>query len=421
MEKIIIKTLEKLQIADYRIRREENTSMQLYFIKKKLDMRRLSDTTLYTVTVFRDITEDGDKLRGSSDAFLFPDMDPDEMEKALADAYQAAAHAGNPYYPLYAGQKETEIPCPVDLPLEEAVRRMTEALFAADCREDAFLNSSELYVETGRVHIISSAGCDVTYTQFDCNGEIVTQCLTPRNVEQFTHFRYRTPDAGALKQKVADALETVCDRAKAENCPKTGTYDIVLYGQHLRTLLDLYLRRAAAGMVYPGYSDYAPGMELQGEEVSGERLNLVLLPDAPYSPEGIPMKERQLIREGRLECLYGDSRFCSYLGVEPTGNYHRVRLDNGSLPFDELARGCLYPVSFSDFQMDAMTGYFGGEIRLAYLFHEDGSFELLTGGSINGSLLEKQQDLTFSTEHYHDASYEGPYAVRIRGVAVAGI
>ena len=76
-------------------------------------------------------------------------------------------------------------------------------------------------------------------------------------------------------------------------------------------------------------------------------------------------------------------------------------------------------MSFSDFQMDAFTGHFGGEIRLAYLYTDEG-VKILTGGSINGSLPEKQGNLLFSTERYDTLTYTGPFAVKIEGVEVAG-
>ena len=131
------------------------------------------------------------------------------------------------------------------------------------------------------------------------------------------------------------------------------------------------------------------------------------------------MAPRSLIRDGKLELIYGSNRFCQYLGIEPTGDYRRMGLDNGTVPLQELQKGCLCPVSFSDFQMDAFTGHFGGEIRLAYLYTENG-VEILTGGSINGVLPEKQGKLLFSTERYDTMDYTGPFAVKIEGVEVAG-
>ena len=46
--------------------------------------------------------------------------------------------------------------------------------------------------------------------------------------------------------------------------------------------------------------------------------------------------------------------------------------------------------------------------------------KILTGGSINGSLPEKQGNLLFSTERYDTLTYTGPFAVKIEGVEVAG-
>ena len=94
---------------------------------------------------------------------------------------------------------------------------------------------------------------------------------------------------------------------------------------------------------------------------------------------------------------------------------------NGTVAFAELKKGpCLWAVDFSDFQMDEMSGHFGGEIRLAYLIDEDGTVTPVTGGSVNGSILEAQKELTFSTDRYLTADYDGPYAVRLKNVSVAG-
>ena len=174
-----------------------------------------------------------------------------------------------------------------------------------------------------------------------------------------------------------------------------------------------------APYVYAHYSDWAVGKQVQGEDVKGEKLNIQLLPLTPYSEEGIPMVERPLMENGELKLIYGANRFCQYLGIEPTGYYERIGVDNGTVPLKELQKGCLCPVSFSGFEMDSFTGHFGGEIRLAYLYTDHG-VEILTGGSINGSLSEKQGNLTFSTERYDTLSYTGPFAVRIDGVEVAG-
>ena len=97
----------------------------------------------------------------------------------------------------------------------------------------------------------------------------------------------------------------------------------------------------------------------------GERLSLTLRAFHPYSEEGIPTTELRLLEDGRLNAYHGPNRFCRYLGVKPTGWMRKLSCANGMTAFEELKKGtCLWAVTFSDFQMDEMSGHFGGEIRL---------------------------------------------------------
>ena len=76
-------------------------------------------------------------------------------------------------------------------------------------------------------------------------------------------------------------------------------------------------------------------------------------------------------------------------------------------------------VNFSDFQMDTFDGHFGGEIRLGFLY--DGEKRIpVTGGSINGSILDAQKNLVFSRETQVEKNFQGPAAVCLEGVNVAG-
>ena len=422
MRDIILNALQALNIETYQIEITETESAELFFIKKTLDMRRTKRTTGCTVTVFRDMEAEGKKFRGSSTAQIFESMTPAEVERSLKSAFFAAQFVKNPFFELYAGKQEA----PVDMPstlaarsLEENALLMAEALFAADTDTDAFINSAEIFSSRKRVSLLSSAGTDVSHSHYLVQGEFVTQCKEPQDVEQFFQFSYGDLNADALTQKAKQAIAAVRDRAAAKTSPQAGTYAVVLSGDQVATLMEYYTERSLAPYVYAHYSDWTVGKPVQGEDVQGEKLNIDLLPLAPYSDEGIPMVARPLMKDGALQLIYGANRFCQYLGIEPTGYYERIGVHNGTVPVDELRKGCLCPVSFSDFQMDSFTGHFGGEIRLGYLYTENG-VEIVTGGSINGSLPEKQGNLVFSTERYDTLTYTGPFAVRIEGVEVAG-
>ena len=83
------------------------------------------------------------------------------------------------------------------------------------------------------------------------------------------------------------------------------------------------------------------------------------------------------------------------------------------MEMDSLLKGKYIMVkNFSDFQVDAYDGHFGGEFRLAYL--SDGEkVSILTGGTVSGNLTKDGDKMIFSKERYKDAYYDGPAAVKI--------
>ena len=416
--------LARCGVALWRINERVDETAELFFVKKELDTRRSKDVRKYEVTVFRDVegAGEGKPARGFTSVVLIASMDDGRIDEELKGAYYAAQFAANPYF---------ELPDPVraplvkktgelaEAPLAHSAGQMVQALFAPDVHEDAFINSAELFVTRSSHRILSSEGTDVSYTDASVKGEFVVQCREPEDVEMHSIYEYDALDGEALSAKVAEALTFVRDRAHAQKVLKSGKYDLVLSGNQVAEVLSYYGNRSAASMVYAGYSTWKLGEDVQGE-TTGDRLTLTLRATEPYSAEGIPMADRPLLEDGTLNAYHGPNRFCRYLGVKPTGYYKKLSCANGRLPFEELKKGpCLWAVTFSDFQMDEMSGHFGGEIRLAYLI-EDGKVTPVTGGSVNGSILEAQKDLTFSAERYQTAKYDGPYAVRLKGVAVAG-
>lgn len=408
-------------ISLWRIAENVEETAELFFVKKELDMRRTKDVKKYEVTVFRDMA---DEKRGFTQVELTSSMSDEQLHEKLRDAYYAAQFAGNPYYELADPVKAPLVEKKGELaeaPLAESAGKMAKALFEPDVCEDAFINSAELFVSRTRCHILSSEGTDVSYTDAQVNGEFVVQCREPEDVEIHNIYSYDSLDTAALRGKVAEALTFVRDRARAQRILKSGKYDLVLSGNAVATVLSYYMRRSSASAVYARYSTWKQGENVQGEDVQGERLNLTLCATVPYSEEGIPMKDLPLLKEGELQALHGNNRFCRYLGVPSTGTYRKGSCSNGTVPFEEMKKApCLWAVTFSDFQMDSMSGHFGGEIRLAYLI-EDGKVTPVTGGSVNGSILEAQKDMTFSTERYHAANFTGPYALRLKGISVAGV
>ncbi|MEZ3446011.1 MAG: hypothetical protein K1W30_12935 [Lachnospiraceae bacterium] len=415
--------LEQQGIAEYRIIESVQESLESFYVRKKLDLRRRTDVTDYVVSVFCSHEEAGKQMLGSSMVHIHPEMETEEIREALQKAYHAAALVCNEYYELNAGKREEFVPSTsrfAGQSLEESTRQIVEALYEADTSEKVFINSAEVFVKHIVRRIVNSRDVDVSYETYLVSGEYVVQCIKPRDVETFHQFSYHDASPDALRRDVEEAFAMTQARAEANTLPSAGKYTILLSGENLQQLLQYYCGRSNAGVVYQKYSNYQIGDHVQGDAVQGDALTIYMKAKEPYSDEGIPMKDRLLMENGTLKMLHGGCRTSYYLGIEPTGDYTSISVPVGSRTMEELKSSpYLHIVSFSDFQMDILSGHFGGEIRLAFLYDGE-NVTPVTGGSINGSILEVQGNMVFSRERYQNDAYEGPYAVRMESVRVAG-
>ncbi len=437
MTDLIKKALRENGIAHYLIQVTQKQSAELFYIKKEIDMVRGTDTEDCAVTVYCDFEAEGKPMRGSATAVIYPDMNEAEIGTALREAAFAASFVKNPYYALPSKELAGEA-CTASAPsydLKTEAFRMAEALFRAEQGSTGgFLNSAEIFSEKYSVKIINSEGIAVGYERYAFHGEFVAQCISGgQDVELHAQFAYRLPEYEQLTEKARAVLRNAADRAAAIAPPQAGKYALLISGAHVRDVLDYYVSRTRGSMIYAGYSSFRENTFLQGTEAElrGEPLELGLKATVPYSAEGIRMCDRLLAEHGVLKTVPCGARYAYYLNRKPIGDYNAIECRNGTLTLEELKAGLhsedekvLYVAAFSDFQTDPFSGYFGGEIRLAYLYEKaaDGSLKttLLTGGSVSGNIQEAQKTMFFSKERYKDNTYEGPYAVRFDGISAAG-
>ncbi|MCM1308499.1 MAG: metallopeptidase TldD-related protein [Butyrivibrio sp.] len=416
MRDLVIGLLKEKGIKDYCVYDELRESAELFFIRKNIDLARGKEARELKLTVYRDFERGEKKYRGSSSVYIYPEYDAARISGLIDEAYSSALYVENPYFELPEGTREERIEAESDLKegtLTDNAVSMAAALYEADCVSGAWVNSSEFFAEKKTVNILTSAGTDVSYVKFNVNGEFVTQSREGEDAELHWTFEYDSLARDAIRQKCGQALKTVRDRALAVKAPADlSGFPVILCDGALGDFLGFYLDRANAGMIYPGYSDYKADLDVFGG-AKGEKPDIVMLPDAPYSAEGVRTKEHTLLENGVVKNLHGNVMYSSYVGIPQIGSYGRLRCLNGGTPLDELKKEpCIMVKSFSDFQVDKMDGYFGGEFRLAYLY-DGGKERILTGGTVSGNIFEAQTKLKFSSERYADALYEGPAAVRI--------
>lgn len=440
MTEMLIQTLKDLGIGIYSIEETLTEGVELYFIKRNLDMRRRTEVSRCSVTVYRDFEENGEQYRGQAKVVIANGMTREEIAGKLSDAYYSASFVKAKWYPIPDGKKDVLLDTNLSLngQWDQMPMQLAEAAYGEEerFRKEAsaagqeadtvpFLNSFEIFAKKTLVHILNSQGADVSYIRYLLNGEFVAQCLKPQDVEIYEDFQYDSFCEDEIRARVRRILERTRDRAGANQAAPAGTYRLILSDKHVPELMSFFRDRSSAAAIYQKYSGYQLEEQVQSADredpEGGELLTITLNATVPYSEEGIPMKDRVLLKDGVLKTIHGGSRFCYYLGVESTGEYTKITVNPGSVSLEELKKQpYLHVVNFSDFQMDALSGNFGGEIRLGYLF--DGqTVTCVTGGSVNGSILSAQKHLLLSGEMQNTTAFAGPLAVCMEGITVAGL
>lgn len=411
---IILQILKTEHITTYLIHEETQQAEEVFFIKKSANLKRRKDITNYQITVYYDFpisddNSDKDKFRGSSTCSVSTAMTEQQVRETILNTYQAATYTKNPYFPILAGTATKQIDTPEQKTL--SMDACIHALFLFDTEEDTFINSAELFITTTWHRIINSEGVDVSYHQTTYFGEFVIQSILREDVELYQDFTFTDSNTGiieAIQQLVKDSLVHAKNRSIAIPVSQEHSFDtIILEGGCLKDFFGYFTKRCDATMIYPGYSNYKTGMQLEFDKT---KLDITLLPDAPYTTEGILLEERPLIQANEVKTITGDLRFSHYLGIPASGTYKNFKVACGTNTLTP-PKNSLRIVQFSDFQMESLTGQFGGEYRLAYYTDADGITIPVTNGSISGNILALKNTLTLSSEELNYNGYQGPKTI----------
>jgi predicted Zn-dependent protease len=420
-------------IDAWKIVERQGERRELYLIGHRVDMRRAATVRRVVLTVFRDFQRDDQRLRGSATLRLPAGCLKGELARLVDQGAGAARWAENPYYPLV--QPGTEEPVPPasayaahSVDLDRSLEPLAEELFAAEKEAaGARLNSAELFAENVQTRIRNSEGLEVQFPSFHGSGELVVEAQGPAGeVELFQELSFAEARAELVGEEARRLLELCRDRAQASPTPPLGSSPLLLAGEAVPHFFDYYTFHAAAESVYARLARFSVGQSVQGERVRGDLLTLSLEPylahstsSAPWDADGFPLRPVPLVEGGQLLRHWGPLRYCHYLGIPPTGALPNLRVLPGARSLAELRGGCLEAVSFSDFHLDAVTGDFGGELRLAYLVGGDGSRKPVTGGSVSGRIGELE-GIRFSAETQAWPGYLGPLGLRLEPSAVTG-
>ena len=425
-EKIVKLLKENKDLSSYSIVLSNTVSKEAFFVKDKLDMNRGKEVFHVLLTVYKDFELDGKKYRGSASCKISPQDTDEVIGQKIGDSVFAAGFVKNEWYPLPKNEK-----CKVDNKIEhkellDSILKMKNSVYAKN-ETKANINSVEFFASSTYIEVVNSEGVDVSFVENKNIAEVITDAKGAEEVEIYGCESYGKLDDALLKEVVQEQLHNTSERAIATKATHINSINVILRGSAVPSFFDFYITQTSSSNVYSGQSRAKRGENFQGE-VKGDVLNINLEPNlenavnsASYDKEGNHLKHTVLYENGVVKTYHGGMRHAHYLGIEPTGNIPNFEVASGSLFYetDMKAKPYIEILMFSDFFMDATTGNFGGEFRLARYF--DGKeTHIITGGSISGNMFKVQSEMYFSKEIMIKDGYKGPKAVFLPNMEIVG-
>jgi len=423
---------QSTKIDGFKLVENKINASELFFVKKGLDMNRAKNVHNFNITVYKNFEEENVKYTGSSSAMIHPTMSDEEIMEVIDEVAFAASFIKNKYYPLVEPSEKVQ---PIiqsnfsEKPLNEWLPTLTSAIYNSDVCEAGGVNSSELFLNKIYTRIVNSKGVDISFTTYKGELEFITNWKEEtEEIELYKHINFSEMDYDLIDEKVKEMLIISKEKAIASPTPALLKHTVLLTGAPVIELLKYYLVQSSAKSVYNGTSTAKLGENIQGDDALGDLITLNLDPfmknstkSSPYDDDGFPVDNAQIFKKGVLNMYHGDVRHCHYLNIEPTGNISNFIIEGGTYSITDFKKEpYLEIVAFSDFQLDGLTGNFGGEIRLGWYFDGNNTIPV-TGGSISGNLKDLQKEMYLSKELQRDNNFVGPKIVKLLNVSVAGI
>ena len=400
-------------VFDYRINSFKRESYELFFVGKKLETVRATDTDDVKVTVF--VARDG-KL-GDATFSVYSSYTDEKIKKEIESAKAKASLAANEPYELPANEQGTwdsDSNFKKYSPYELA-SMISEAVFAADAYENGSLNATEIFVYKDTVSVKNSRGIDKCETRYSAMVEAIpTWNGSEESVELYECYNFTEFEANAVTGEIDAKMKEVRDRLVAKKPEEKLSCRVVLSAPELARLFSELAFELNFANVYRHANAFSKGDLIQ-KNPKGDLVNVTMkgrmlgsISSSAFDSDGVTTKDATVIKDGKAENYFGSVRFASYLGEEPTGNIRCLFAECGSMTDAEL-KGAPYfrCASMSGLQLDIYNDYIGGEVRLAYYF--DGEREIpVTGISISGKLSEALSCVRLANEEISYEDYRGP-------------
>lgn len=414
MERLLEILNTSKEINGYKVVTIKKHQYQLFFVQDKVETNRVVDSTIYKVFVYVDV----ESKRGMGSFTYAPYDDDKEAHKKLDEAIFNAKLALNPYYDLPSPSQEKPIELKSNLSEREfsdIAYDIARAIFKADMSEKCYSSATEIFLTKTETRVINSLGLDVNETKYEGEIELIpTYETNEKEVEVYHLIQFLEFDSDKITNEVNEVLNLVKARHNAIELPKGLNIPVIIDGGEVGQFFEYFLEDTAYQVKYTKNNLYELNQDIQ-KNGNGSKLNLTLSPYAKgvYSSsaidlDGIVLKDTQIINNGIISSRHGSNQYGQYLKEEPTGVLPVLVVSGGQTPIEEMkTKPYLRCVRFSALQIDRISGYYGGEVRLGFYF--DGEKEIpVTGFTISCNLHDVVGDVVYSKELDTYENYFGP-------------
>ena len=410
-------------VDGWRVNETATTSYELFFVHRKLETVRATDTTDTQVTVYVD--HDGKK--GDSAFNLSAAMTEADISRKIQTAVRRAKLVYNEPFDLpEGGQMDVDMPSNLWEEAPETLgRRIADAVFAADTVPGGSINACEIFLYRDTIRVRNSRGVDKTLRRARVMIEAIpTFTDEKQSVELYEDYRFTEFDPEKVTAEIAARMAEVRDRVRAQKPQTPMEIDVLLRPKEIDELLWELADDLNYAAVYAHANLHKEGDDLQ--EGGGDKLTVTLKAQVPgseasawFDTDGGDLHDTRVIDRGVVKAFFGGSRYGQYLNIEqPTGNLPCLQAEAGTLTEAEIKSApYLECASLSGLQVDLYNDYIGGEIRLAYYFDGEKTVPV-SGITMSGSLNQALSALRLSQETTVDGAYEGPKFLMLRKMTV---
>lgn len=404
----IIKLLKDTkEISDYEILTTNKQSSELFFVLKKLEMNRATNTQTITIKVYCDF----EKSRGSSTIVVTSADTTDTLQKKIHASIQKAKTAFNLYYPLTSNQNIVHVSQDHKTSLNAFALKVADAIMEANDDSEAWINATEIFVSKVENTFINSNAVEQYEEKYQFEFEMIpTASNGEEEYELYDYYRSDVLDVDAISKEVKEKLQLTKARAQAKHLsdvqiPKD--IPVFMYGEMADVIVQGLLNNATYMSQVTKSNHY-----VVNDVVSNTPFSLVLegnitgvSASKSFDEHGVTLMKHPLIQDGKLIDTFGDIQFGYYSQKKPTGNYQACSIECEGI--DITNQPHLIIDAFSAPQLEKASGYFGGEVRLARYFDGE-KYIPLTAFTVSGNLYEAFKDVQFSKEIATTNTYKGP-------------